>query len=244
MKIKKLIIALCLFLAAFCTFALGGCAVEPYTVRWYLSYYVTDGVAYEVGFDWYDHFNPVYPSAAQIFFEQNGTFFFKDKDGVEYGGLYSYKNNKNDTTVTLNFADGSYFTGTCSGRYRSFAEFEINGVYYNFDDRDHTFGEDYLSLFLDDVIYGLNYFAATGDYRVHYDRYLTNAVIGKVGDSFVAVTDGSMYLLDNYNFWCYDVNGDEIKVSEPKEGECILRLGYNRLAIYYMQTENPETGIE
>ena len=240
MKIKKIIVALCALMAIFAVFTLGGCAISPYTVIWYLNSYEIDGVAYDVGFDWYDHFNPVYPDDAQIFFEQNGSFYFKDIDGAEYGGLYNFKHNKYDTTVALSFADGSKATGTCSGGYGwRHAELEINGVIYNFHDRERSFDEDYLQSYLNDVVRGVNYFADSGNYSgAHYNRYLTNAVIGKVGDSFVAVADDCTYLLDDYKFWCYAVYSEGIEPGELKEGNCIVRIGYNRLAIYYTQVKN------
>lgn len=236
---KRIIIALCSLIAIFSALSLSGCATRPFKVDWFIYSYEIDGEVYEVGFDYFDHFNPVYPNAG-IYFDRDGNFSFTDKDGSEYYGSYKRRNTLKDTKITLSFADGGKANGKCScvkrhGDNYYYAEFEINGVKYNFRDRRRVFFEDNLYYYLKSVSNAVITFANTGERTwPYYDEALTNAVMGKVGDSFFAVTDGCLYMLDDYSFWCYDVDGEGIKTSEPKEGDCILRISCNRLAIYYV----------
>lgn len=242
---KKICIALCLVMAMLVISAFAGCAVQPYAVEWHLCTYEIDGEVYEVGFNDFDHFNPVYPDYAQISFDENGSFYFKSKDGVEYNGTYESKDNRNNTETTLTFPDGSKVVGTCArygfDGYTSYAEFEIYGVKYNFEDKKCKFDEDDLEYRLSYVVGAVYSFAETGETQwPYYDTGLYNGTVAKVGDSYVAIKEYDSYVLDNLKYWCYNVNSKEIEECELKEGECIIRIGNGRLAIYYPEIDKPE----
>lgn len=224
-------------------FTFTGCTAKPYKIEWHLSAYYADEELYGhyVGFDWYDHFNSAFSDAAEISFEKDGSFYFKDKDGVEYNGTYTSKKSRYYSDVFLTLADGSKFEGwgfgcrTNRGRAYSLS-FEFNGVKYYFDSEEDKFDEEDLNNHLIKVANAVNTFAYGGnaseeDYE--YFATLQYAVIGKVDGKYVAVTEDSAYLLIDLNYWCYYVNGTEIREDELREGKCIIRAGYNRVAIYY-----------
>ena len=241
---KKIIILLCSVVLLLFSVPFSGCGrVNPYEIEWHLESYDVIGENYYrfVGFDYYNHFGSVLSDCAKISFKNDGSFYFTDKDGAEYDGTYKSKKELYDTTVTLMFSDGREAVGSYDkfeyngAKYEAY--FEIFGVNYYFDDRERNFNCDDLDRRLKNLADAIYTFATDGRMEAeHYPYYenLKRAEIGKVGDKFVVITPYSSYLLDSYNFWCYGVNGERIEKSELKEGGCIIRTGYNNLAIYYL----------
>ena len=239
---KKIIILLCSIFCILLSVGFAGCGTaRPYKIEWYLSSYFIEGETYRsyrsVGFDIYDHFGSLYSDSAQISFYDDGSFYFKDKDGAEYGGTYKAQKGRYSADIVLTFPDGSEYLGSYSKIDRYSAHFEISGVNYYFDDKERSFNKDDKDKCLKNLAAAICTYAEGGKMEIEYYPYyenLTRAKIGKVGDKFVAVTGNNAYLLDNYGYWCYTVNREGIAEEDLKEGDCILRTGYGNLAIYYL----------
>lgn len=243
---KRIIIAFCSVMLISLSLTFAGCGtVQPYEIEWHLSAYCIDGEYYDhcVGFNYYNHFDSVFSDCARISFNDDGSFYFKDREGVQYNGTYKSKKGRYDTEVTLTFPDGSEAEGSYSkydfADYTYEALFEIFGVKYYFNDKERDFDADDLETCLTNVAGAICTFAADGKMSIaHYPYYenLKKAVIGKVSGSYVAVTGNNVYLLDSANYWCYSVDSEKIKSCELKEGECIIRTGYESFAVYYPVT--------
>ena len=242
---KKAIISLCSVILIFLSITFAGCtSVQLYEVEWHFVSYeiIGDNYIHYVGFDNFDHFGSTVSECAQISFKEDGSFSFTDMDGVEYSGTYKSKKNEYDTDVTLTFADGSEAAGWYAkydfADYTYEAQFEIFGVKYCFGDTELKFYEENLEKCLSTLADAICTFATDGKMGVqHYPYYenLKKAVIGKVGDKVIAVTENKSYLLSDAKFWCYNVDGEGIESCELKEGECVIRIGYDCFAIYYPQ---------
>lgn len=235
--IKKTGIILCLITVIMAATAFAGCVADPYEVEWHFEYCKTDDEIYITEFDYYNHFRSVSADAVQISFNVNGSFYFKNYDGSEYNGTYKCKENKKKgyTEITLIFPDGSQAKGHCGvygfdGIWYE-AEFKIFGATYYFDTLERTFSAESS---LSEVANAVYTFATTGEKRggIYYN-YLETAVIEKVGNSYIAKTADKEYTLDDAKYWCYIFNSENIRQSELREGECIIRAGIRCFAIYY-----------
>ena len=245
---KKIIILLCSVVLILLCIPFTGCGTPRiYEIEWYFDNYLAEGNYYRgVGFDYYDHFGSLFSDCAEISFKDDGGFYFKDVDGEEYEGTYKCKKGIYDTAVTLIFPDGSkaegYYWNYDADDIKYSLHFEISGTSYNFDDKKRSFDADSLCRCLKKLTAAICTFAADGRMEIEdypYYENLKKAVIGKVGDSFVAVAGGNSYLFDNSKYWCYNFNSQKIEKSELKEGECIIRAfrGYNDfIAVYYPES--------
>lgn len=134
-KIKKSLTVLLTLILIFgaCVF-LTGCGIEPYILdTWYLeSYSDENGERYDVEYDTVKQ-EILYSDDITIRYFEDGTFVFKEFN-KEYTGTYTYKTDKQETSVSLTFSDGTKGKGTC-------AKYAFDGVWY--EGTLQAFGKEY-----------------------------------------------------------------------------------------------------